>query len=137
MAKYDRGKALNVRGVSDLLLRQLHLEAEAEGVTMRAWVLETLCKACGVSPEDERAPMMGRPSKAKREEAQRLKAEQQAAIEAWEQRTTCEQAGMDQAGDVFICKLPRDHAGECHPTPATLSLPSLAGVRTPDADAKS
>lgn len=134
MAKRDVGRALHIRTVSDRLLRQIALEAEAASVTRRAWVLELVCKACGLNPEDEAAPSMGTPSKAKREAARREKAERRAAIAAWEQRTTCGRPGR-QAGELFICRLPRDHAGECSPTalpsdasPSLLSQPSLTGI---------
>ena len=114
--------ALNIRRVSGPLMRQLRVEAESSGVTLRWWMLENLCKLCGLSPEGEERTKPGRKTKRQRREEEEQEARRLEGMRQWEQRKTCGAPGH-RDGTVLICRLPRDHAGECSPDP-TPSPPS-------------
>ena len=58
MSNYQQ---LHIKRVSPRLMYQIRLEAEAAGVTMRAWVLGTLREVCGLPRDGEEAPRRGRP----------------------------------------------------------------------------
>ena len=116
------GHAIHVRRVSAHLLRQVQLEAEAADMTVRELVVETMCLRCGISPESEEVTHPGRKTRRQQAEEKAAEAERQARIDAWERRTTCRQPGHKD-GALFICRLPRDHAGDCSPDP-TPSPPS-------------
>jgi hypothetical protein len=54
---------LRIKRVSQDLMYQIRLEAEAGGVTMRAWVLRTLREVCGLPLDGEEVPRRGRSPK--------------------------------------------------------------------------
>jgi hypothetical protein len=101
-----------VRDVSRELWDQVRIEAEASGLTKRVWVLRALRRACGLPEYGEVERPFGGPKRRElrereQEELRRQQAEARLAI--------CGPTHRD--GVLFMCKLPRGHAGECSPNP--------------------
>jgi hypothetical protein len=104
--------------VSPELWRQVHIEAEASGLTVRVWALRALRRACGLPEEGEIERGMGRPRRARQAEIE----QEQTRRERVEARYPAICGPARHAGELFICKLPPGHAGTCSPdtpTPAT------------------
>jgi hypothetical protein len=112
---------MSVAAVSLELRRQIRIDAEASGLTVRVWMLRALRRACGLPEAGEIERGMGRP----RRSQQAAIAQEQVRRERVEARPVpapfiCGPARRD--GALFICRLPAGHTGDCSsdaPSPAT------------------
>jgi hypothetical protein len=113
---------VSVRCVSLELRQQIRIDAEASGLTVRVWMLRALRRACGLPETGEIERGMGRPRRARQVEIE----QEQARRERVEARRPAICGPARSAGELFICKLPPGHAGECSPTPQD---PQSAGLK--------
>jgi hypothetical protein len=107
--------------VSPELWRQVHIDAEASGLTVRVWALRALRRACGLPEAGEIERAMGRPKQSARAAVQQEQVRRE-KIEARAQAAPAICGPARSAGELFICRLPPGHAGDCapdSPCPAT------------------
>ena len=103
-----------MRCVSLELRQQIRIDAEASGLTVRVWMLRALRRACGLPEEGEIERGMGRPRRARRAEIEQEQVRRE-RIEARAQAAPAICGPARRAGELFICRLPPGHAGDCSP----------------------
>jgi hypothetical protein len=117
----SESRQISMAQVSPELWRQVHIDAEASGLTVRVWALRALRRACGLPEEGEIERAIGRPKQSQRtaEEQERVRRER---IEARPVPAPAICGPARRAGELFICRLPAGHAGDRAPdapSPAT------------------
>jgi hypothetical protein len=107
-------RGMSVAAVSLEPRRQVRIDAEASGLTVRVWTLRALRRACGLPEFGEIERGMGRPKKSQRTAVEQEKMRRQ-AVEARNLPAVC--GPTRHNGVAFVCKLPPNHPGECAPLP--------------------